>query len=80
MRHEYVTVWRSAWDGTVRCWRRPAVLKGLGAVPQTPADTHKDSRSTGWRLCVLPSNSGPNPLGPSRCAGRGAIHNDRGLK
>ena len=69
MRHEHATVWRSARDGTVRGGPRPAVLKGLGAVPQTPADTHEDSRSTGWRLGVLPSNSGPNPLGPSRCAG-----------
>ena len=27
--------------------------KDWGAVPQTPADTHEDSRRTGWRLCVL---------------------------
>ena len=47
MRHEHEAVWRSARDATVRGEAEPAALKGLGAVPQTPADVQEDSRSTG---------------------------------
>jgi hypothetical protein len=51
--------------GTPRGSPEPAALKGLGAVPQNPADVPQDGRSTGRRWWVLPSNSGrgqPPPL------------------
>jgi hypothetical protein len=45
-------------QGTIHHRPAPAALKGMGAAPHAPADVYQDSRSTGWRVCWLPSNSG----------------------